>query len=174
MEETLVSNSKDILTLLIAAYAAIISTFVLGWDSYKYFASGAKININASMNMKVFGGYQEDKNTYTSVSVQNVGDRPTTIINLGGMYYSSWWRAYFFKRKPDEAFIIAQPSDTQPIPYRFEVGSQWIGMTNQTAELEEKAKNGYLFIILYTACNGHGKRVRVKSKAKRKDESAVT
>lgn len=174
MEETLVSNSKDTITLLIAAYAAVISTFVLGWDAYKYLASGAKINVSASMNMMIFGGYEKDENKYITVFAQNVGDRPTTITNLGGMYYSSWWRAYFFKRKPDEAFIVKQPTDSQPIPHRFEIGSQWIGNTLQTKELKEQAKNGFLFFILYTACNGSGKRIRVKVKPRSKDDSAAT
>ena len=174
MAESVASNPSDTLTLFIAAYAAVISAFVLGWDAYKYFASGAKINLNVTMNMRIFGGFKDDENTYVSVTAQNVGDRPTTIVNLGGMYYSTWWRAYFFKQKPDEAFIISQPSQGQPIPYRFEVGSQWIGMAIQSSDIENKVKNGILFIILYTACNGKGKRVRVKASRRATDESAVT
>jgi hypothetical protein len=160
--ENIVTNSNDILTLVIAAYAAIISTFVLGWDAYKYLASGAKINLSSTMGMKIVGGIVEDKESYITSIAQNVGDRPTTITNLGGMYYTSWWRAYFRRAKPDIAFVVKQPSDSQPIPYRFDVGSQWIGMVVQTEELESQAKDGYLFFILYTACNGRGKRVRVK------------
>jgi hypothetical protein len=160
--ESIVNNSSDIITLSIAAYAAIISTFVLGWDAYKYLASGAKINHTSSMNYKVVGGITEDKETYILSIVQNVGDRPTTITNLGGKYYKSWWGAYFRQTKPDLAFIVKQPSDSQPIPYRFEVGSQWIGLSHQTEDLESQAKDGYLFLILYTACNGRGKRVRIK------------
>lgn len=87
------------------------------------------------------------------------------------MYYSSWWKAYLWRAKPDIAFIVKQPSDSQPIPYRFEVGSQWIGMVLQTEDLESQAKEGYLFFILYTACNGRGKRVRVK--AKKSENSSI-
>jgi len=161
--EKIVTNSNDILTLVIAAYAAIISTFVLGWDAYKHLASGAKINLSATMNMKIVGGITEDKGSYISSIAQNVGDRPTTITNLGGMYYSSWWGAYFRRAKPDFAFVVKQPSDSQPIPHRFEVGSQWIGMVEQTEDIESQAKDGYLYFILYTACNGRGKRVRIKA-----------
>lgn len=157
-----VFNPNELWTLGIAAYAAVISTFVLGWDAYKWLASGAKIDLSVSPNMQVIGGPVPDLKTYIMVTAYNVGDQPTTITNLGGMYFDSWWRAYITKRKPTEAFIITTPSQTQRIPYRFEVGDQWMGMAEQNDEMIQKAKNGYLFLILYTARGGRGHRVRLK------------
>ncbi len=157
-----VFNPNELLTLGVAAYAAIISTFVLGWDAYKWLASGAKIDLTASAGMKIIGGEVEDPKTYISLTAYNVGDRPTTITNLGGMYFESWWRAYITRRKPNEAFIISTPSQAQRIPYRFEIGDQWIGMADQTEDIVQKAKNGYLFLILYTSGGGRGHWVRVK------------
>lgn len=87
-------NANELLTLGIAAYAAVISTFVLGWDAYKWLASGAKIDVSASSGMLLVGGAVPDPNTYITLTALNVGDRPTTITNLGGMYFDSWWRAY--------------------------------------------------------------------------------
>lgn len=165
-------NPNDIVTLGIAAYAAIVSTFVLGWDAYKWFASGARIDLSASMGMKVYGGGVPDPNTYVSVTALNVGDRPTTITNLGGMYFESWWHAYVMRRKPKQAFIVAEPSDTQRIPYRFEVGAQWIGMAIQTDEISEMARNGYLFLILYTANGGRGEWVRIRPRQAKGDDQA--
>lgn len=112
-------TTSDLWTIGIAAYAAVVSTFVLGWDAYKWLASGAKVDMSASLNMKMFGGFEPDPKTYVSVTAYNVGDRPTTITNLGGMYFDSWWRAYVTKRKPKMAFIINQPAHTQRIPYRL-------------------------------------------------------
>jgi len=80
------------------------------------------------------------------------------------MYFESWWRAYITKRKPKMAFIISQPSQAQRIPYRFEVGDQWTGLADQTDDILNMAKEGYLFFILYTAQSGRGHRVRVKPK----------
>lgn len=162
-------NANELLTLGIAAYAAAVSTFVLGWDAYKWLASGPKIDISASAGMKIYGGLTPDNKTYVSVTAWNVGDRPTTITNLGGMYFDSWWCAYVLRRKPKEVFIISQPSQAQRIPYRFEVGDQWIGMADQTDEITKKAKTGYLFLILYTAGVGRGHRVRVKVQNKKSD-----
>ena len=171
-----IANTNDLWTIAIATYAAIISTFVLGWDAYKWLASGAKIDLSVSPNMKMYGGAIPDPKTHIMVTAYNIGDQPTTITNLGGMYFDSWWRAYITKRRPTEAFIVTEPSQAQRIPYRFEVGDQWMGMADQTDEIVEKAKNGYLFLILYTAKAGRGQRVRLKiSKTKKsKNENKAT
>lgn len=92
-------NPNDLWTLGIAAYAAVISTFVLGWDAYKWLAAGAKIDLSASPNMQMIGGAVPDPKTYMVVTAYNVGDQPTTITNLGGMYFDSWWRAYVTQAK---------------------------------------------------------------------------
>ncbi len=157
-------TANEFWTIGIAAYAAAVSTFVLGWDAYKWLASGPRIDVSASLNMKLIGGAEHDPKTYVSVTACNVGDRPTTITNLGGMYFESWWRAYITKRKASKAFIVSQPSQVQRIPYRFDVGDQWMGLADQTDDILQMAENGYLFFILYTAQSGRGHRVRVKLK----------
>ena len=157
-------NANEILTLAIAGYAAVISTFVLGWDAYKWLAAGPKVELTVSTGMKVYGGYPPDDKTYISVTAYNVGDQPTTITNLGGMHFDSWWRAYVIKRKPKQAFLVntwAQGSN-QPVPFRFEIGTQWIGLSEQTDDIVKMARSGYLFLILYTATGGRGKRIRVR------------
>lgn len=154
-------NLNELWTLGIAAYAAIISTFVLGWDAYKWLRSGPRITLSVSTGMRLIGGGVEDPRTYVSVTALNVGDRPTTITNLGGMYFDSWWHAYIWRRKAKRAFIVTDPAPAQRIPYRFDVGMQWIGMADQTAEIEQMAREGYLFLILYTATGGRGKWIRV-------------
>ena len=166
-------NPNEFLTLCIAAYAAIISTFLLGWDAYKWLASGAKIDLSASADMQIVGAAVPDPNTYISVTAMNVGDRPTTITNLGGMYFESWWRAYLTRRNPKTAFIITEPSKAQPIPYRFEIGAQWMGLALQTDDIVQKARNGYLFFILYSATGGRGQRVRIRMREKKPHDEAA-
>lgn len=166
-----VFNANELWTLGIASYAAVVSTFVLGWDAYKWLASGARIDLSVSTGMSLIGGAVEDPKTYISVTALNVGDRPTTITNLGGMYFDSWWRAYITRRKATKAFIVTQPSQVQRIPYRFEVGDQWIGLADQDDDILQMAKDGYLFMILYTAKGGRGHRVRIKIREKKPAES---
>jgi hypothetical protein len=167
-------NSNEVLTLCIAAYAAIISTFLLGWDAYKWLASGAKINLSASTHMRIVGGAVPDPNTYISVTAINVGDRPTTISNLGGMYFESWWRAYITRKKPKTAFIITEPSQVHPIPYRFEIGAHWMGIALQTDDIVLKARNGYLFFILYSATGGRGQRIRIRIRENVANDAVAT
>lgn len=156
-------SPNELWTLGIAAYAALVSTFLLGWDAYKWLRSGPRIELSVSTGMKMIGGGVEDLRSYVTVTALNVGDRPTTITNLGGMYFESWWYA-FRRRKPKQAFVINEPAPAQRIPYRFDVGAQWIGLTEQTDEIMQMARDGYLFMILYTATGGRGKWVRVKAR----------
>jgi hypothetical protein len=160
-------NSNEIWTLAIAAYAALVSTFVLGWDAYKWLASGPRIDLSASMNMKQVGGGAVDPRTYISVTAYNVGDQPTTITNLGGLFFKSWWGAHFRRRKIDFAFVVPYPQPAQPLPYRFEIGARWLGLMEQTGDMEAMARDGYLFMVLYTAHGGRGTRVRVRWQEKK-------
>lgn len=159
-------NANELWTLGIAAYAAVISTFVLGWDAYKWLASGAKIDLSVSTGMRLIGGAVQDTKTYISITALNIGDRPTTITNLGAMYFDCWWRAYITRKKATKAFMVNEPSRAQLIPYRFDVGDQWIGLADQDDAIIKMAQDGYLFMILYTAQGGRGHRVRVKIREK--------
>lgn len=159
---------------MIAAYAAIVSTFVLGWDAYKWLATGPRVELSASMGMKLIGGAGVDSGTYVSLMARNIGDRPTTITNMGGMHFDSWWRAYITRRKPSVNFLISSPSSSQRIPYRFDAGDQWIGLADQTDDVVRMAENGYLFLILYTVHDGHGHRVRLKTSGKKHSPTAAT
>jgi len=101
-----VLTTSDLWTLGIAAYAAVVSTFVLGWDAYKWLVSGPKIELYAQTGMQIIGGPEPADKSFVTVIASNVGDRPTTITNLGGMYFTSWWAAYVRRRKPTRAFVI--------------------------------------------------------------------
>jgi hypothetical protein len=155
-------DANELWTLGIAAYAALVSTFVLGWDAYKWLASGPKIELTVSTGMIIVGGTTQNQNTYISVTAYNIGDQPTTITNLCGMHFETWWGAYVRRRKPTRAFVINEPSKAQRIPYRFDVGDQWQGLMIQTDDIVCMAQDGYLFLILYTARGGRGTRTRVK------------
>ncbi|MDR8049593.1 hypothetical protein [Burkholderia cenocepacia] len=160
---------NETLTLAVAAYAAVISTFVLGWDAYKWLNEGPSVRISASTGMVRVGGAVPDPNTYVSVTAVNVGDRATTITNLGFLYYRSWWRAYMRRKRSDAAFIVTQPAPAQPLPYRFEAGAQWIGLCDQSAETDRMIREGYLFVVLYCSTAGRGIRHRLR----RREHAAV-
>jgi hypothetical protein len=157
------------LTLGIAAYAAIVSTFVLGWDAYKWLNQGPKIKGYAQTGMKVMGGIQPDPKTYVSITAVNHGDRATTVTNMGFLYYDKWFKAYLFKNRPTQAFVVTSPSQGQPIPYRLETGAQWSGMAHQDNGTDKMIREGYLFAVLYCSTVGSGIRFRLT----RKEHSTV-
>ncbi len=152
---------NETLTLAIAAYAAVISTFVLGWDAYKWLNEGPKVRITAQTGMKIVGGGQIDTKTYISATAVNYGDRATTITNMGFLYYRSWFTAYLRRSQSDQAFIITTPSQAQVLPFRFEAGAQWIGMAIQDEDIDRKIREGYLFVVLYCSTAGKGIRFRL-------------
>ena len=156
-------TTNELFTLSIAAYAAIISTFVLGWDAYKWLDSGPKIRLSASTDMIIVGGNLPNPKTYISVTAVNLGDRATTLTNLGFLYYDSWFKS-FRQNKADKAFIIGSPSQSQVIPYRFEAGAQWIGLADQDDDFIKLIGEGYLFVILYHSHSGKGARYRLTAK----------
>jgi hypothetical protein len=160
---------NEALTLGIAAYAAIISTFVFGWDAYKWLNQGPKIKGYAQTGMKVMGGVQPDPKTYVTITAVNHGDRATTITNMGFMYYDNWLKAYLFKNRPSQAFIITTPSEAQRLPYRLETGAQWIGMSHQDDSVDKMIDEGYLFAVLYCSTVGSGIRFHLT----RKEHSTV-
>ena len=149
---------NESLTLAVATYAAVVSTFVLGWDAYKWLNQGPKLRVTAQTGMKIVGGKQVDPKTYVSATVVNRGDRATTLTNMGFLYYKSWLKAYFWRNRADQAFVITTPSQVQVLPYRFEAGAQWIGMANQDADIDRMIHDGYLFAVIYSSTSGKGSR----------------
>jgi hypothetical protein len=155
---------NEMMTLGIAAYAALLSTFVFGWDAYKWLSQGPKIRCYAQIGMKIVGTGRIDPKTYVSITAVNYGDRPTTITNMGFLYYDNWFNAYIYHRRTKAGFIVAMPSQAQVIPYRFEPGAQWIGMADQDAQVDKMIQEGYLFAVLYCSTVGKGVRFRLKRK----------
>ncbi len=155
---------KDLITLGIATYAAVVATFVFGWDAYKWLNQGPKVKGYAQSGMKMMGGALPDPNTYVSITAVNHGDRATTITNMGFLYYTNWFKAHFLRNRPAKGFIVTTPSQAQVIPYRFEAGAQWIGMAIQDADVDRMIREGYLFAVLYCSTTGKGTRFRLKPK----------
>jgi hypothetical protein len=109
------------------------------------------------------------------VTAVNLGDRATTITNMGGAWYSSRWRRLFRPNRNQKAFIVTMPSQAQVIPFRLEPGAQWMGMADQTEDVVKMIREGLLYMTLWTAHNGRGTYVRIHPKqlkqSKAKDDA---
>lgn len=148
----------------IAIYAAIVATAVLIWDIVKWKRSGPRVRFSTQTGMRTVGAGGFDGRDLVSMTVVNVGDGSTTITSIGFLYYKGWWD--FLRRRSTKAFVIPKPSDSQPLPFELRPGVVWHGLCTQDSEVEEMAKNGRLYCVVYLSHQRKGisDRVRVNQR----------
>jgi len=76
-------------TEIVAWWGAVLSSVVFLWDIYKWWTAGQKLRVTVQTGMKSINMPQYDGKTLILVNVANYGDRPTTITNLGYLYFTS-------------------------------------------------------------------------------------
>lgn len=135
----------------VAWWGAILATVVLAWDIYKWRTAGPKLRTTVQTGMQSINMPQYDGKTLITVNVSNYGDRPTTITNLGYLYFPNYWRR--FRHWPEKAFVIPNPSDTQRLPFELKQGSLWSGIAIQDTEIAKMAKEGLLYCVLHHSHN---------------------
>ena len=134
---------------LAAWWGAVVATIVLGWDVYKWKMDGPKLTMRVSPNMLVVGDPTREGKKWVSVTITNVGNRPTTLKGIGIEHYDSLLNR--LRRQTKLAAVFPNPSDKHPLPRILNPGDEWCGLIPQERvdkglSLEEMAKNGYLMI----------------------------
>ena len=127
----------------------MVATVVLAWDVYKWLTQGPKLTMQVSGNMIVIGDPVREGKKWVSVTISNIGDRPTTLKGIGLKYYKS-----LFDRIRDKcalAAVFPNPNDNFPLPRVINPGEEWTGLVPQEREdkhisLSEMAKQGHLLI----------------------------
>ena len=154
-------NTTDI----VAWWGAIIATFVLTWDIYKWKTSGPKIYFRTRSNQKAINIPSREGKTWIFITAENNGNRPTTITTVGMRYYKNSILKFF--GKVIQSFVIpgAEATPNQAIPYVLNPGCIWQGLILQTEEVENFAKNGLLICELY--CSHKTKAIKTKIKIKK-------
>lgn len=128
----------------VALYAAIVATAVLVWDIIKWRRSGARLKGIAGSNMVTFGMGPMDNQRHVVISVDNIGDRPTTVSGVYLQGYANRWRR--FRRRPDKSAVINSGLQANyPIPHRLDVGANFKASVQQTPELEEWSRAHRLY-----------------------------
>jgi len=141
-------------TAFVAWWGAILSTIVLLWDIYKYRHAGPKLRFSVQTGMETNVPQYEGK-TLILVKVSNSGDRATTITKLGCLYFTKRWRAIIRRTKPDRPSIVLTPSSAEPLPYELKAGGIWTGFIVQEPDVEQRARTGFLYVVLY---HSHSKK----------------
>lgn len=151
-------------TTIVAWWGAVLSTIVFLWDIYKFRSAGPKLRFTAqtgmeSVNMPLYQG-----KTLILANVTNYGDRPTTITNVGYLYFKG--RKHFRKKIPDKAAVVPSPSITQPLPFELKPGIVWTGLIIQDPQIEEWAATGILDMMVYHSHTSKPLRQRIVIKRK--------
>ncbi|MBI4650582.1 hypothetical protein HY745_04705 [Candidatus Desantisbacteria bacterium] len=134
-------------TDIAAWWGAIIATLVFAWDIFKWVMSGTFLRLNVSPNMSILssGIQNPDESKYILIEVSNTGDKKTTITNLVGIYFNSFW-SKILCRKPDINLVVPTPAyATKPLPYILEPGEKWNGSIEQNDELEKLMETGRFY-----------------------------
>lgn len=138
----------DNVTTFLAWWGALVATSVFVWDVYKWKKTGRpNLNISASGNMQQ--AHSLNSQTFIMIRVTNDGDKPTTISIPAFKYYKSKpsrWR----KQTPDKEGACLDPANASaPLPHKLEVGSEWVGLINETDELMQWANDGFVYFYIH-------------------------
>ncbi|HHG3514806.1 TPA: hypothetical protein ACPV0E_001724 [Vibrio parahaemolyticus] len=130
-----------------AWWGAIVASIVLIWDVYKWKTDGPMLNVLLAPNMKTFGDPERDDMTWVSITVTNVGSRPTTLKSVGMWYHKD--RMSYWRKKVQHAAIFPNPNKQFPLPFVLKPGEEWIGLLPQDRLYEDiKDKSGCMTIWL--------------------------
>ena len=156
-------------TDLAAWWGAVVATVVFIWDIYKWKTQGPKLKVTVSPNMVVMGDPTREGKTWVSISVTNVGDRPTTIKGVGMEHYQSRWLR--LKSTADKAAVFPNPNDNYPLPRILNPGEEWRGLIPQARDdlgidLAALSRSGHLMIWLSHSHSSRAikKRLEVKDR----------
>jgi hypothetical protein len=147
-------------TLIVAIYAAVLSTLVFLWQIIVYLRDGARLKVSASSNMQMIDDNGLQPKKYIVVNAVNVGTADTTITHVVAFTFAN--RLQYWRRKQRKAFIVNHASHAQPIPYVLEVGRQFMSLASQTSEMEELSRTDLLYIGVIHASGAKPVFARVK------------
>lgn len=154
-------------TDLAAWWGAVTATVVLIWDIYKWRTRGPRLKVSVSPNMLVMGDPRREGKTWVSITVTNVGDRPTTIKGVGMKHYRSRWLR--LRNKADRAGVFPNPNDSYPLPRVLNPGEEWCGLIPQARDdlgidLAALSRTGHLLISLSQSHSSREIETRLKVK----------
>jgi hypothetical protein len=89
------TTTTSVITLIIAGYAAIVSTVIAITQVANFRRDRPKIRINVSRNMVVTGDPIRNNMTFTVLKISNVGRRPVTITHVGEMHLTNAGAFYY-------------------------------------------------------------------------------
>lgn len=141
-------------TEIAAWWGAILSSIVFLWNLYKWKVKAARLLMWLEPNTRAFGDPAGEAKSWISVTVSNIGERPTLLQSLGIRYYAGWLQR--LRNQPEISVAFPNPSQNFPLPRLLKPDDHWAGMipqdTQDTVEnhpsLEELSRTGHVMICL--------------------------
>lgn len=148
-------------TDMAAWWGAILSSIVFLWNLYKWKIKGSRLLMWLEPNTRTFGDPAGEGKPWISVTVSNIGERPTVLQSLGMRYYAGWSQR--LRNQPEISIVFPNPSHNFPLPRLLKPDDHWAGMISQdTAEnhasLEELSRTGH--VMIYLAYSNRRKEIR--------------
>nr|WP_315848382.1 hypothetical protein [uncultured Rhodoferax sp.] len=140
----------------IAIYAAVVSTFVLAWDVVKWVSSGARLRAYAKCDVtypdarvirtvQTESGESRELADYCHVEVANIGDQPTTILNVEATHK--------VKKNGSQMTIggvAVTPHQQKALPYVLPPGEVWSARIEMSG-IYALAKRGKPVVLIQTS-----------------------
>jgi hypothetical protein len=151
----------------IAVYAAVVSTAVMIWDVCKWRREKiVKLDGAATPGMEAFGSAVTPitkGRKYVAVRVANQGSLTCEVTHLVLLSHSNAFNRW--RGKNNGAAFVADPvsSVTQcRLPFTLEPGKQFMGMIEQTAELEDWSRRENLYAGVIHSLNRRPYLMRIE------------
>ncbi len=143
-------------TTIIAIYGAAVATVVLIWDCFKWWKERFSLDVHASPDMVIAGHDSIGEQAHILVIVTN-NSQPITITHLLIYHYRTRFHKLLRSRPIMQGVVT--PAFGSTVPHLLETGAQWRGGIIQTPELEEKSRNGCLYVGIWA---GSRKRPNIR------------
>ena len=148
-------------TTVAAWWGAGLATVVLAWDVYKWSDQKPKIVFDVTPNYVMLQDGISDDKAIVYLEVTNRGAAPTTITNVAVQHYANVWKRV--RGKPCFSAVVSEPTlgGGKRIPFQLGQNERWQGGMNQTEELLQRARTGYLVVEVYHSASSRPVRKRV-------------
>lgn len=140
-------------TDLVAWIGASTGVASLGWNIYaKITANRPKLVVRAFANM-IQMPTPPGNPRLLRITVQNNGTAPTTITNIEFLDETPRWTQLLcrlrLKKRGEEKHAILNNYQGARIPYKLEVGNEWVAIMEQDDKFDEWLKNGKLHCAIH-------------------------
>jgi hypothetical protein len=129
---------------LVAIYAALVSTISILWQAWVWFRNGPRLQVTASADMQVMGGYNKDDKKYAVVNVVNTGSVKTTITNVVIFTYKNIIHRLI--NKPIKTFVVNHDVAGYQIPYVIDTSCTFMSMVIQSDDMEALSRSSIIYM----------------------------